>query len=156
MKGRKVDIFQGGVNVPFIVRWPGRVNAGAIDSTSVLSAVDLLPTFAELAGEELPDDYQPDGESFTTIFDNNPFERRKPLFWDWRFPVENSKRADGWVNAAVRYGDWKVLADSTRNRIELYNIKKDRFECQNLVVSNTEKANELLAMWDEWKLQLPE
>lgn len=156
MKGRKVDIFQGGVNVPFIVRWPSRVNAGSIDSTSVLSAVDLLPTFIELTGKKLPDDYQPDGESFTTIFDNKGFSRSKPLFWEWRFPVENSNRPDGWVNAAVRYGDWKVLADSTRSRIELYNIKKDRFENQNLVASNRKEANELLAMWDEWKLQLPE
>jgi N-acetylgalactosamine-6-sulfatase len=156
MKGRKVDIFQGGVNVPFIVRWPGKVNAGSVDSTSILSAVDLLPTFAELARKELPENYRPDGESFTAILDNMPFERTKPLFWEWRFPTNSPNRPNGWVTASVRHRDWKVLADEKRDRIELYNIKDDRFESQNLITSNMEKAKELLAMWDEWKTGLPE
>lgn len=80
MKGRKVDIFQGGVNVPFIVGWPGHMDAGKIDSGSLLSAVDLLPTFTAVAKKESPKAYQPHGENFATIFENNTFERTKPLF----------------------------------------------------------------------------
>ncbi|WP_413979753.1 sulfatase [Maribacter sp. 2307UL18-2] len=155
MKGRKVDITQGGVNVPFIVRWPGRVNAGAIDSTSVLSAVDLLPTFAALAGKKLPVDYQPDGESFTAIFDNNLFKRSKPLFWDWRFPTQSASRPNGWVSGAVRDGNWKLLADENQERVELYNIYDDRFESKDLSQENPMKTKELLAMLEEWQEQLP-
>lgn len=156
LKGRKVDVFQGGVNVPFIVRWPGRVHAGKVDNTSVLSAVDLLPTFAELANKKLPEDYSADGESFITIFDNNIFERSKPLFWEWRFPTDNSNRPNGWVNAAVRQGNWKMLANADRSRMELYNIDEDKFEQLNLFESNQEKAEELLELWDGWKAELPE
>ena len=155
LKGRKVDIFEGGINVPFIVRWPGKVNKGVIDSTSVLSAVDLLPTFAELAGKQLPNDFQPDGESFITIFDNLPFERSKPLFWDWRFPVYNEDRPNGWVTGAVRDGKWKLLANENQKRFELYNILDDRFESKDRSQENPTKTKELLAMLKDWQRQLP-
>jgi len=157
LKGRKTMIFQGGVNVPFIVRWPGRVDAGKTDDQSVMNAVDLLPTFCELAGKELPADYQPDGESFACIFDNVPFERSKPMFWEWRFPRKQSpSKPNSWVTLAVRDGDWKLLADKERQRVELYNIAEDRFEINNLANQNRAKASELIAMWDAWKSELPE
>lgn len=155
LKGRKVDVFQGGVNVPFIVRWPGRVDANKIDSTSVLSAVDLLPTFAELAQKELPAGHQPDGESFTAIFDNIPFKRSKPLYWDWRFETEDPNRPNGWVSGAVRDGEWKLLADHKRERVELYNIASDRFESKDLSGGNRTKTAELLAQLDKWQGELP-
>ena len=156
LKGRKTMIFQGGVNVPFIVRWPGRVDAGKTDDQSVMSAVDLLPTFCELAGKELPKDYQLDGESFASIFNNVPFERSKPMLWEWRFPTNRSNKPNSWVSLAVRDGDWKLLADAKRKRVELYNISEDRFEANNLAEQNGAKVTELLALWDGWKSQLPD
>ncbi|GAA0880814.1 sulfatase-like hydrolase/transferase [Algoriphagus jejuensis] len=154
LRGRKVDVFEGGVNVPFIVRWPGKVEAGKVDSTSVLSAVDLLPTFAALAQKDLPADYRPDGENVASIFDNKSFERSKPLFWEWRFAVAD--RPNGWVSAAVRDGDWKLMADEKRERVELYNLAEDRAESKDVAAANPEKVTELLAMWDQWKSELPE
>ena len=158
LRGRKGQIFQGGVNVPFIVRWPGHVDAGKTDNQSVMSAVDLLPTFCELAQKELPDGYRPDGESFASIFENIPFNRTKPLFWEWHFARErnNAYRPANWVYLAVRDGDWKLLADEKRERVELYNIAYDRFERHNLAKDKRTKVNELLVLWDEWKSQLPE
>ena len=61
LKGEKRSLFSGGVRVPFIVRWPGVVPAGKTDKTSVLTAVDLLPTFLEVAKVELPEGFEPDG-----------------------------------------------------------------------------------------------
>lgn len=132
------------------------VDAGKTDSISVMSAVDLMPTFCELAGKALPEGYEPDGESFASIFENRPFIRSKALFWEWRFPSRRPGKPNSWVYLAVRYGDWKLLADEKRERIELYNIKEDRFEMVNLARSNPAKLNELLAMWDQWKSTLPE
>lgn len=154
LRGRKVDIFEGGVNVPFIVRWPAKVEAGKVDSTSVLSTVDLLPTFAALAQKELPGDYQPDGENVVSIFDNKTFDRSKPLFWEWRFALPD--RPNGWVAAAVRLGDWKLLADEKLERVELYNLAQDRTESNDLAKMQPEKVAELLAMWKKWKTELPE
>ena len=62
-KGYKASLFEGGIGVPFIARWPGKVPVGKVDDVSLMSAVDLLPTFCEIAGVELPRDYQPDGVS---------------------------------------------------------------------------------------------
>jgi len=158
LKGRKYDIFQGGVNVPFIVHWPEHVAAGVVDSISVLSAVDLLPTFCELVHKELPEGYEPDGESFASIFENIPFKRTKPLFWDWRFSTvsENPQHATQWPENAVLMGDWKLYYNSDIDSTELYNIKKDRFERNNLSNKNPLKANELLMLLKNWKKSLPE
>lgn len=158
LKGRKVDIFQGGVNVPFIVRWPGHVEPGKVDKTSVLSAVDLLPTFCELAQKELPNNYQPDGESFASIFENIPFERKKPLFWDWRFSVvsDNPRHEARWPENAVRYGDLKLYHNTKIDSIELYNITEDPFEKYDLATSNTEQVDHLLGLLNMWKESLPE
>jgi arylsulfatase A-like enzyme len=155
LKGRKTEIFEGGVDVPFIVRWPGHVTAGKVDHQSVLSTVDLLPTFCKLANQKLPENYQPDGESFTSIFENRPFIRTKPLFWEWRFSTKNPNLPNSWVYLAVRDGDWKLLADEEHKRIELYNIADDQFEKNNVASENSEKVNELLSKWEYWKSGLP-
>ncbi|WP_198034367.1 sulfatase family protein [Dyadobacter tibetensis] len=154
LKGRKVDLFEGGVNVPFIVKWKGKVDAGRVDSTSVLSAVDLLPTFAALAENKLPADYRPDGENISSIFSNQPFHRTKPLFWEWRFSTQN--RPLGWVSSAILDGEWKLLADEQRKHLELYHIATDQLESQDLSKKHPQKVEELLAMWDRWKLELPD
>ena len=87
--------------MPFIVKWKNHVRTNTVDSTSVLSTVDLLPTFASLAEIELPKDYNIDGENITSILENNNFKRTKPLFWEWRFPKVNSNH---WAQGAVRKG----------------------------------------------------
>ena len=158
LKGRKATIFQGGVNVPFIVRWPGHVTAGKVDNQSVLSAVDLLPTFGELANRELPDGYQPDGESFASIFENIPFKRTKPLFWDWRFSIvsDGQRHATKWPENAVREGEWKLYYNAKIDSVELYNIMNDPFENNNLSKRNIAKVDNLLGLLTEWKTGLPE
>ncbi|QHV94539.1 sulfatase family protein [Spirosoma endbachense] len=158
LKGRKTDIFEGGVNVPLIIRWPGHVAAGAVDTLSVLSAVDLLPTFCELAGNKLPKEFKPDGESFANLLQKRPFKRSKPLFWEWRFPYlgTDRNRQNSWANIAVRDGDWKLIANNSINRIELYMISVDPFETKNLANDNPEKVKELLNKWNEWKSGLPD
>lgn len=157
LKGRKTDVFDGGVSVPFIMKWPGHLAVGKVDSTSVLSTVDLLPTFAELAKFKLPHSYHQDGESFAVLFNHQTFKRSKPLFWEWRFPYNgnDSDRQNSWVSIAIRGGDWKLVADKSKNRIELYNIPNDRFEKRDLASTNPQKVKELLAKWDIWKSSLP-
>jgi arylsulfatase A-like enzyme len=157
LKGRKVDIFQGGVNVPFIVKWPGHVKAGLVDDQSVLSTVDLLPTFCELAQKEIPKDYSADGESFSSIFKNIPHQRSKPLFWEWRFPAVNNnpRQANLWPEGAVRQKEWKLLHNDKVGRIELYNINEDPFEENDLSDENPDKVTELKELWKEWKQELP-
>ncbi|WP_405562412.1 sulfatase [Polaribacter sp. Asnod6-C07] len=152
LRGRKVDILQGGVVVPFIVKWKNHVQANKVDSTSVLSTVDLLPTFASLAQTKLPKNYSIDGENIASILDNKSFERTKPLFWEWRFP---KVQTDHWAKGAVRNGDFKLLFNEEINREELYNIAKDPFEKNNLAENNNQIVTEFKSLWNDWKKDLP-
>ena len=80
------------------------------------------------------------------------------MFWEWRFSVTSNSpaQANQWAAIAVRDGDWKLLADKNRKRIELYNIAGDPWEKHNLSKENSKKISELLEKWDKWKSELPE
>ncbi len=155
LRGRKTNLFQGGVNVPFIMRWPGKIEAGAVNSCSVLAAVDLLPTFVELGGGTLPEGYEPDGESFASFFGTNKFKRTKPIYWDWRFSSPKSSDDTKWVAGAVRDGEWKLVADKNKARVELYNIANDPNETTDLAADNAEVVKDLLAKLTTWQETLP-
>jgi arylsulfatase A-like enzyme len=83
MRGRKRSLYAGGIRVPFIARWPGTVPAGEINTSSMMTAVDLLPTFLELAQVPLPTDYEPDGVSLTAPLLGKEFTRTQPIFWEY-------------------------------------------------------------------------
>ena len=152
LKGRKVDVFQGEVVVPLIVKWKNHVDKNVVDSTSVLSTVDLLPTFAKLANIEVPVNYSIDGENIASIFENKKIERIKPLFWEWRFPKEDSNH---WAEGAVRMGDWKLLFNDKIEKVELYNIANDPFEKNDKASTNPKIVMELKNTWKNWKKELP-
>src|SRR5262249_11088579 len=117
LRGSKLSLYEGGIRLPFIARWPGRVPAGQVDETTVLSALDLFPTFCALAGARLPDGASLDGEDRAAALLGRPVaERSKPLFWEYgrneefyRYPNIASDRSP---NVAVREGRWKLLANA--------------------------------------------
>jgi hypothetical protein len=106
LKGRKRSLFAGGVRIPFIVRWPGQVPAGKINKTTQMSAVDLLPTFLELAETNFPKGYNSDGESIVKALKGEEFKREKPIYWDWRY---SSNRPYFWPSAGIQDNNWKLL-----------------------------------------------
>jgi N-acetylgalactosamine-6-sulfatase len=152
LKGQKRSLFSGGIRVPFVVRWPGVVPQGVEDKTSVVTAVDLLPTFFEVAGIEVPKDLKLDGESILSAFKGKEFERTKPIFWEWK---GGDAHEYTWPSLGVRYGDWKLVVDVSREKKELYNLANDWAEKTDLAESNPDKLNELLQMLEEWKQTLP-
>jgi len=157
-KGYKSALFQGGINVPFIARWPGQVAAGKIDNRSLMSAVDLLPTFCEIAGVELPSGYRPDGVSqVSALKGNGSSVREKPLFWKmasaWPMP-EN--RPYHWVSYAIMDQKWKLMANRDMSYFELYDIVGDPLEKFDRAKSRPEVAKQLLGKLEDWKATLPE
>lgn len=82
LRGGKRSLYEGGIRVPFIVRWPAQAPAGLINKTAVLNAVDLLPTFCEIAGVPLPEGYDPDGESMLPALRGEVWQRSRPIFWE--------------------------------------------------------------------------
>lgn len=157
-KGYKSALFEGGIGVPFIARWPGKIASNKIDDKSLISAVDLLPTFCELAGAELPDNYVPDGASQVAALLGKPATvRNKPLFWKMQspWPVPKSQPYH-WVSYAIVDDHWKLLANRDATYFELYDIAGDPYEENDLSKQQPAVVTQLLRKIESWKQTLPE
>ncbi|MEZ5277638.1 MAG: sulfatase-like hydrolase/transferase [Opitutaceae bacterium] len=153
-RGRKRSLYEGGIRMPLIVRWPGHVPAGRVDGTSVLGSVDFRPTFAGLAGVKLSEGRIKDGEDISDILAGSVRPRAKPLLWEWRFSiigdaVHHSPRL------AIRDGEWKLLLNPDRSRVELYSIPDDPTELNNLARDRPDVVERLSAIAVSWSESLP-
>ena len=157
LKGQKRSLFAGGVRVPFIVRWPGVVAANDVDKTSVLTAVDLLPTFIDIAGADLPTEYASDGESVMDALKGKSFERDKPVYWVWP-PGEKNQQPDShyWPHLAYQSGDWKLLVNDRLSKVELYHVLDDWRESNNVSAENPDVVAALLAEMTALRATFPE
>ena len=116
LRGIKRDLYEGGVRVPFIVRWPGRIAPGRV-SNQVVAFWDFLPTAAELAEVETPAGL--DGISFVPVLLGKPQRSHEHLYWEFH---------EGGFKQAVRMGDWKGVRIDVGRKIELYSLKEDLAE----------------------------
>jgi len=143
LRGRKADLYEGGIRVPAIVRWPGHVAAGTETDVPVIG-YDLLPTLAAVAGAAVPRDRPIDGEDVSAVLRGEPFARQRPLYWEFE--------DDQGFHYALRDGRWKLLADRSLVRRRLYDLVRDRFEVEEraaqepgLVVSLAARLRRLAA-----------
>jgi arylsulfatase A-like enzyme len=122
LRGGKRDLYEGGIRVPMIARWPGKVPAGRV-SDQVWAFWDFLPTAAELAGLPIPKDI--DGLSMLPALLGKPQESHDYLYWDYGHVRKTFKQA-------VRMGNWKGVRIGAHTPVELYNLKKDPGETRNI------------------------
>jgi arylsulfatase A-like enzyme len=147
-RGHKGSIYEGGIRVPFIVRWPGHVPAGRIEEQAVVSGVDLLPTLCRLAGVKPSDavQHELDGEDISDILQGASRPRSKSLFWENRFWYYEGQ-GDSVINKspllAIREGPWKLLMNPDGSRIELYDIPRDPSELNDKAAENPRIVEEL-------------
>jgi N-acetylgalactosamine-6-sulfatase len=154
LRGRKRSLYEGGIRMPCIARWPGVVPAGRVDKTSVLGAVDWLPTVCGIAGLPTPD-VKPDGEDISDILRGKSRPRKQPLFWEWRAGVHGNQAYKP-PGLAIRDEDWKLFAQPDGGGAELYNIPKDPEEKTNLARQRPDVVRRLLTKLLAWKKTLPE
>ncbi len=153
-RGRKRSIYEGGVRLPFIVRWPGHTPAGRVDEESIVAAVDWLPTICGLADVEVPADINPDGEDMSKAILGRAKERTKPLMWEWRFRIAGDMVHKSPM-LAIREGKWKLLMNPDRSRIELYDIPADPTELDNVAVQHPDIVKKLSQKLLAWQATLP-
>ena len=153
-RGRKRSLYEGGIRMPFIVRWPGHTTAGRVDDASIVAGVDWLPTVCSLAGVKLPTGLNPDGEDMSQAILGKYRIRSTPLMWEWRFRVFGDM-AHKCPILAIRDGKWKLLMNPDRSRVELYNIPNDPTELDNLADRNPEIVGKLSERVLRWQKTLP-
>ncbi len=151
LRGQKRSLYSGGVGVPFIVRWPGHTPAGRVDKTTVITAVDLLPTFCAAAGVYLPQGFEPDGENLLRAFKGQSMDRTRPIYWDWR----GASHGENWPRLAIRDGRWKLLMTLDRKRIELYDVVADRQQARDLSAQHPDVTQRLADAALAWRKTLP-
>ena len=131
LRGMKRDLYEGGIRVPFIARWPGKIKA-AQKSEQLVAFWDLLPTFAELVGKSIPQNL--DGVSILpALLANQPVEH-PPLYWE--FHEKSFVRA-------VRLGDWKGVSLSPEKPLELYDLATDVAETNNIATERPEVVDKI-------------
>ncbi|MFI4852234.1 MAG: arylsulfatase [Gimesia chilikensis] len=139
----KTWMHEGGISTPLIVRWPGHVAPASL-TRQPAHIIDVMPTCIELAETKYPETYAGhkiipvEGKSMLPIFQGETRQPHESLFWELR------------NNQAVRQGKWKLVADRTINRWELYDLEQDRTETNNLASHNPERVAQMKAAWQEW------
>ena len=136
LRGIKRDLYEGGVRVPMIVRYPNKIKAGS--TTNHISAFwDIMPTLADLINVALPKDEQTDGISFLpTLLNQGAQKEHECLYWEFH---------EGGGRLALRQGNWKIVVLNAKSdeKVELYNLANDLGESNNLVELEPKKKEEM-------------
>ncbi len=179
LRSKKGSLYEGGIRVPGLARWPGRIRAGTVSDEPVCG-VDFLPTVCALTGAAAPADRKLDGASLLPLLEGKAVRRETPLYWHFN-------RASDEPKVAIRMGDWKLLARLDRAPpprgndittaaqedfkkaelagLELYNLREDMGETRDLVAAEPGKLAELepllrakyaevraeSPLWPEWE-----
>jgi arylsulfatase A-like enzyme len=154
LRGGKGMLYEGGVRVPYVFRWPGTIPSAATCDQPI-NSVDLYPTLLQLAGAQSPADYPLDGASYVALLTSGGKATldREAIFW--HFPGYLGAGAGEWRTTpagAIRMGDFKLIEFFEDGRRELYNLRDDLGEKKNLAADMPDTTKELhdrLAAWRE-------
>jgi arylsulfatase A len=135
LRGMKLWLYEGGIRVPGIISWPGKVRPGVSDEP--VCGLDVLPTLCELTGTRAPADRPLDGASvLPLLLKGDPVARKVPLYWQY-------DKALGPWKVALRQGPWKLLADGKLEKLALYHLGDDPVEKNDRSDAEPERVRQL-------------
>ncbi len=156
LRGGKGMLYEGGHRVPYIFRWPGKIPEGKTSDETIIS-IDLYPTLLEIAGAKPAKNYPLDGVSYLNVLTSGGKSKIKRDAMYWHFPGYLGAGDNTWRTTPVgviRSGDWKLMEFFEDGRLELYNLKDDLSEKNNLAAKNPAKTKELHAKLVAWRKDL--
>ncbi|MCG2590442.1 sulfatase [Rhodohalobacter sulfatireducens] len=146
LRGHKLMVYEGGVRVPMIAKWPGITEAGR-EEDQYLIIEDIFPTFLEIAGitEDSFPDHTVDGKSFVPLLRNEAGAdwQERPIFWHYPHIYDQPPYS------SIRKGDWKLVYFHEDQSLELYNLEEDLSESNDLSDQRPEKVEELAGILTE-------
>lgn len=135
LKGHKGTMYEGGLRVPFIASWPGKIAPGTTSDLQI-AFWDMLPTFADVAQAKVPAAVDIDGISILpTLLGKGTQKKHDYLYWEYTKGQIRSR--------ALRMGDWKAVQNRMNRPIELYNLNQDVGETKNLAEQHPEKVKQM-------------
>lgn len=135
LKGHKGTMYEGGLRVPFIASWPGKIAPGTTSELQI-AFWDMLPTFADVAHAKVPVGVDIDGISILpTLLGKRTQKKHDYLYWEYTKGQIRSR--------ALRMGDWKAVQNRMNRPIELYNLKQDVGETKDLASQNPEQVKQM-------------
>ncbi len=141
--------YEGGIRVPMIIRWPGRIAPQTKSNTPVIS-YDLFPTICEVTGISLPNPHNIDGTSILPVLTQQKALPPRPLYW--HFP--HYRGEDVVPYSIIREGDWKLIKQYEGKTFELFNLSEDLSEKQDLSGQYPEKVAALDRKLEHWLHQV--
>jgi uncharacterized sulfatase len=147
LRSEKGTLYEGGIRVPGIARWPGRIAAGKVTQTPARTH-DIYPTFVELAGATPPPNQPLDGASLVNLLRDPALTMPRDLFWHLPHYHHSTPAS------AIRRGEWKLLEFFEDGRLELFNLASDPGEARNLAETEPARAKELQAALAEWRQKI--
>jgi arylsulfatase A-like enzyme len=154
LRGGKGMLYEGGVRVPFIVKWPGVVKPGTVCDQPTMH-IDIYPTFLEVAGAKAPPKQPLDGESLVPLWkDASAKLKREALYTHFPGYLEGNNDWRTTPVGTIRAGDYKLLEFFEDGRLELYNLKDDLGEKHNLADKLPDKVKELHAKLQAWRKEM--
>jgi arylsulfatase A-like enzyme len=140
-------LYEGGIRVPLLVRWPGVVKPGRVSDVPVISH-DLFPTLLEACGVKHTG--QVDGISLASLFKGGAAPKREALYWHYPHYANQGSRPGG----AVRAGDYKLIEFYENGRLELYDLKADVGETRNLALEKKDLTARLAGRLAAWRKEV--
>jgi len=156
LRGGKGMLYEGGLRVPFIVRWPGVVKPGTTCGTPT-AHVDLFPTLLEIAGVAERPAQTLDGLSIAPLLRDPAASLPREAVYGHLPGYLEGYRTKKWRTTPagfVRSGDWKLLEYFEDGRLELYNVREDPGETKDLTPSHPERARELQDRLAKWRREV--
>ncbi len=144
LRGGKGMLYEGGVRVPYIFRWKGKIEPGTMNETPILG-IDLYPTLVDVAGAKAPPDYLLDGTSLMPLLSGGRKSLDRPEVF-WHFPGYLGFGKNEWRTTpagSIRASDWKLVEFFEDGRQELYNLRDDVGETHNLAYDRPDIVKDL-------------
>ncbi|MDT0551847.1 sulfatase family protein [Urechidicola vernalis] len=157
LKGSKAQTWDGGVRVPCIMQWKGKVQEGIVNN-ELLTTMDFLPTFSEISGAKLSKEVTIDGKDFSGVLLNNE-QSQHDRFYYYAYTHLQAVRDSQWKLVLPRskkpgYMKWRGRKIDAVKEVQLFNLKNDREEQNNIAEQHPEKVKELMLLIEEGRKEL--
>lgn len=149
LRGGKSELYEGGIRVPLIVRWPAQIPAGSLCQHPTQN-IDFYPTILDAANIRPDKDHVLDGVSIHKTL-KSPAQEIEREFLAWHYPLDGPHFLGGTSGGAIRSGHWKLIEKFDNETVELYSLDKDSGESTNLAAKNPDKVQQLRRQLSNWR-----